>query len=126
MGSVAESYRGNRVRVFRLDHDRLVAALRERAERLVDERGDVLEVRLFGSLASGRAKPGSDADIWIRVAAATAPFVDRGATFAPWFAKLGIGCEIVVHTEEEWRSLENERRRFVGMIAAEGLLLARR
>jgi len=46
--------------VFRLNRQAVVAALEEWARLLVHDRPDVVEVRLFGSLAAGNAAPGSD------------------------------------------------------------------
>ena len=126
MNSVAECYRGNSVRVFRLDRDGIVAALRQRAEHLVAERGDILEIRLFGSLASGSAKPGSDADLWILLEPTAVPFLDRSANLARRFSGLGIGCEVMAYTEEEWHALAAESRRIVEVVDVNGLLLARR
>ena len=65
MQSVEKCYQGRNVRVFRLDRDGVVARLRERARALVERNPDVVEVRLFGSLARGDAHPGSDADLFI-------------------------------------------------------------
>jgi predicted nucleotidyltransferase len=84
--SVAERYRGSRVRVFALDCQSIIAALRARAARLVAEDPDVIEVRLFGSLAAGQAKPGSDADIWILLERSSLSFVERTASFGKSFA----------------------------------------
>ncbi len=101
MSSVEESYRGRHVRVFRLDRERVVAALRERAQAMLEARGDVLEVRLFGSLARGCARPGSDADLWILVSDGVASFVDRGAELSRFFEGVGVGCDTLAYTESE-------------------------
>ena len=51
MQSVEKCYQGRNVRVFRLDGASTIARLRERARTLVERNPDVIEVRLFGSLA---------------------------------------------------------------------------
>jgi hypothetical protein len=53
------------VRVFRLDRAGTISRLRQRACELLQQRPEVLEVRLFGSLGRGDAAPGSDADLFI-------------------------------------------------------------
>ena len=54
----------NSVKVFWLDTDLVLTRLRERAEELLRDTR-IQKVVLFGSLAEGRAVPGSDADLLI-------------------------------------------------------------
>ena len=53
------------VTTFWLDRDEAVGRVRRAAEQLVAARPDVASVYLFGSLAQGRAVPGSDADLLV-------------------------------------------------------------
>ena len=53
------------VQVFSLDRDRTIAGLRQMAQSLLRRDRRVEVVALFGSLAQGRAVPGSDADLLI-------------------------------------------------------------
>ena len=87
--SVEECYRGRDVRVFRLDRERTIGQLRTRAQKLVESRADVLEVRLFGSLARGSATPGSDADLFIVLRDGAGPLLDRIADLARHFTGTG-------------------------------------
>jgi predicted nucleotidyltransferase len=124
---VEESYRGRSVRIFRMRSDRAIASLRERAERLLSERPDVVQVRLFGSLARGSAKPGSDADLVVIVTAERGVgFLERIADLQPHFAGVGIGCDLLVYTEGEWDRLRREGRRLARTVEQEGLILASR
>jgi hypothetical protein len=50
LSAVEECYRDRQVRVFRLERDTILRELESRARRLLAERPEVLEVRLFGSL----------------------------------------------------------------------------
>jgi len=61
------------VRVRYLDRDAVVAALRELALRLGAERSEILEIRLFGSLARGERNPFADADLLIVLDASDLP-----------------------------------------------------
>lgn len=125
MRCVEESYRGERVRIFRLDSERVVATLRERARKLIAAHPRVREVRLFGSLARGTATPGSDADVWVLMEDDTARLLDRIAEIARHFEGAGVGCDVLVHTQSEWDRLWRERRRIVADVLG-GLELARR
>jgi len=124
--SVAECYRGHSVRVFRLDRAGTLARLRQRAQRVLQERADVLEIRLFGSLARGTAGPGSDADLFIVVRDGAPSFLDRIPALASYFAGVGIGCDVLVYTESEYRALVTRQDAFARAILNDGILLARR
>jgi predicted nucleotidyltransferase len=123
---VEESYRGRNVRVFRLDGVRVVAALRERARALLESRLDVVEVRLFGSLARGTARPGSDADLFVVLRDGAGPFLDRLPGLAREFAGAGVGCDVIAFTESESRALKDRAGAFARAVFDEGLLLATR
>jgi predicted nucleotidyltransferase len=121
--SVVECYRGRDVRVFRLDRDAVIARLRARAERLLGEEPNVVEVSLFGSLARGDAHPGSDADLLVVVRDGAGPFRDRIPAIARHFTGVGIGCDVLVYTEGERARLAG---RFARVILDEAMLLAAR
>jgi predicted nucleotidyltransferase len=124
--SVEECYRGRNVRVFRLDREGLIARLRERARDLLDRRPDVLEVRLFGSLARGEAHPGSDADLFIVLRDGAGPFLERLAPVARNFDGVGVGCDVIAFTESEARASRARGDAFARAIFDEGLILATR
>jgi predicted nucleotidyltransferase len=112
--------------VFRLDRAATIARLRDRARALLDSRPDVLEVRLFGSLARGEAGPGSDADLFVIVRDTALSPLERTADLMRYFTGIGIGCDVIVHTESELRLLADRSARFVAAVGAEALPLARR
>jgi len=112
--------------VFRIDRERLLAALAERARGLLASQPEVVEVRLFGSLARGNARPGSDADLFVRLSGATSAFLPRSAELARAFEGVGVGCDVLAFTEAEWRRMRSEGRRIVEAVEREGLVLARR
>jgi predicted nucleotidyltransferase len=125
--SVDECYRGRNVRVFRLDREGVVASLRERAAGVLAARSDVLEVRLFGSLARGDAVPGSDADLFVLLTNDGAPpFLDRLPPLLRDFSGLGIGCEIIAYTASEYAEARTRGDALVKAVDEEGLVLARR
>lgn len=126
MQSVDECFRGRSVRVFRLDQAGVVARLRERAASLLARRADLVEVRLFGSLARGAGHPGSDADLFIVVRDGAAPFLDRIADLAREFAGVGIGCDVIVYTESEYTQLIRRADSFADAVLRDGVVLATR
>jgi predicted nucleotidyltransferase len=124
--SVEECYRGPSVRVFRLDRARVVGQLRERASAILERRPDVVEVRLFGSLARDRAHPGSDADLFVLLEDGAGPFLERLPGIAREFSGTGIGCDVIAFTESEARDLKARGGLFARAVFDEGLILASR
>ena len=126
MGSVEECYRGRNVRVFRLDQTAVMARLRERARNVLERRPDVVEVRLFGSLARGDARPGSDADLFVVVRDGAGPFLDRLGDLAREFGGVGVGCDVIAFTESETHALRGRGDAFRRAVLDEGVPLAAR
>lgn len=62
---------------------------------------EVVQVVLFGSVASGRAVPSSDADILVVVRDSDTPFLDRAALFRDYFSDIGVGVDLFVYTQQE-------------------------
>ena len=124
MQSVEKCYQGRNVRVFRLDRDGVVARLRERARALVERNPDVVEVRLFGSLARGDAHPGSDADLFIVLRDCDQPFLERIPALARNFSGVGIGCDVIAYTESERVALAAPDDAFARAVLTEGITLA--
>ena len=91
------------VRVFWLDRDLALKNLRESALRLVREKPEVEEVRLFGSLAEGRAVPGSDADILLVLGKEEGSFWERPLKYLNYFEEIGLPVELFCYTREEIR-----------------------
>ncbi|HUE86641.1 MAG TPA: nucleotidyltransferase domain-containing protein [Vicinamibacterales bacterium] len=94
--------------MFRLERDDVLARVRAAAVRLVAARPDIVQVTLFGSLARGDARPGSDADLLIIVRGDPGPFLERPLSLAPYFARVGVGCDLFVYTEAEAARLAAE------------------
>ncbi|MBI4513122.1 MAG: nucleotidyltransferase domain-containing protein [Gemmatimonadetes bacterium] len=103
-----ESY--GSVTVFWLDRDEALRRLRDAARGLVQGRGDVVAVYLFGSLAEGRAVPGSDADVLILLSDSSRRWLDRPLEFQPYFRRCGVGVELFCYTGEEAEEVPLARR----------------
>lgn len=107
--------------VFWLDREEAERRLRQAADRLVAERPEVVAVYLFGSLATGRAVPGSDADVLVIVDRSDERWVDRGVRYVGYFSDVGMPVELFCYTEEEVPRVPLAQRALV-----EGKLLAGR
>lgn len=125
MRSVVEKFRGKSVRVFALDGDAVRARLAERARALQAADPQVLEVRLFGSLARDDARPGSDADLLIVLRESRLPFLERAVSLARHFAGVGVGCDVLAYTEAELRGMREEGNAFVRAADRDGITLTR-
>jgi len=95
---VEESF--SSMKVFWLKQDELIEALRDRARALGEADGNVLQIVLFGSLAEGRAVPGSDADILVLLREDPRPFVERVGDWQGRFS-IGFPVEAFPYTEAE-------------------------
>ena len=126
MRAVEECYRGKQVRVFRLRRDEVLAALERLARHLLESRPEVLEVRLFGSLATGNAGPGSDADILIVLRDATSAFLERIPLYASYLTGAGVSCDVFPYTRGELARLRREGHRFAEAARRGSRLLAAR
>jgi len=100
--------------------------LQARARALLDHEPDVVEVRLFGSLARGDAHPGSDADLFVVLHDGAGPFLDRIPRLARYFGGVGIGCDLIAYTESERAVLAERHDAFCRAVLDEGIVLAQR
>lgn len=87
--------------VFWLDREAAVSAVKERAKKILQERSDVNEIYLFGSLTTGKAVPGSDADLLIVLTRSDKRFIDRPMEFYQYFENIGIPVDLFCYTEDE-------------------------
>ena len=100
MPSFVEEESLSSVRVFWLKQDELIEHIRRVAERVGSADPNILKIVLFGSLAEGRAVPGSDADILIILRHDPRRFMDR---LPEWVGRLSIDFPVDVfpYTEAE-------------------------
>lgn len=89
------------VTVFWLDRSLLKSRIIQAARSLSREHEEVVQIVLFGSVASGRAVPSSDADILVVVRDSVTPFLDRAALFRDYFSDIGVGVDLFVYTQQE-------------------------
>lgn len=101
MPSVLRTSSYGSVRVFWLDREEALRRLRRGAQRLLAERAEATTVHLFGSLADGRAVPGSDADVLVVLERSDVRWIDRPLDLLPFFEDVGLPIEVFCYTREE-------------------------
>lgn len=83
------------------------AAARRWAEKVVQDKKDVLKIGYFGSYARGDWGVGSDLDLIIIVESCGQPFLRRSTEWD--VTELPVPADVLVYTEEEWQSIIGER-----------------
>ena len=89
------------VKVFWLDRSLLKSRIRQAVRNLSRQHEEVVQVVLFGSVASGRAVPSSDADILVVVRDTETPLLDRAVLYRDHFTDIGVGVDLFVYTSAE-------------------------
>lgn len=89
------------VRIFWLDREEARRRIGKAAQELVDSRPDVLACYLFGSLAEGRAVPGSDADVLVVLDRSDRRWMDRPLEYDGPFRGIGMPVELFCYTVDE-------------------------
>jgi len=78
------------------------------AERVAQERPEVLRVGCFGSAARGDWGVGSDLDLLVIVAHSDKPFLYRATDFDT--TSLPVPADLLVYTRDEWAAMERSGR----------------
>jgi predicted nucleotidyltransferase len=113
-------------RVTYLDRPRAIEQLRLLAGELIASNPDVIEVRLFGSLARMESVPGSDADVFILLRRDESPrWFDRIPRFSAAFDATDMPVEVFPYTQDEVDRLEHSGSGLL-RAARNGIVLARR
>jgi predicted nucleotidyltransferase len=109
-----------------VDPEAVREALRACAERLLEHRTEVQAVHLFGSFASNRATPRSDADILVEIRDRSAPLKDDILTEAAGlFLEAPVPVDLFVMTSTALAQGRTRGRGIAGAVEREGVLLAR-
>jgi len=112
------------VRVRYLDKPAVLGALRDLAEKLGAERPEVLEVRLFGSLARGERNPFADADLLVVLESSDVPYRNRLPLYKPSGSPVPMDLTICTRVELERELAEGNR--FLRRVLDESVTLYRR
>lgn len=85
-------------------------ALRQWAERVSQQRKDIISIGYFGSYARGDWGVGSDLDLVIIVKSSEIPFHRRAIEWDTM--ELPVPTDVLVYTEAEWPRLDQHTRFF--------------
>lgn len=121
MPSVIRTRSFGSAKVFWLDREAALDGLRKAAERALAEHAEIVAVYLFGSLAEGRAVPGSDADVLVLLERSDLRWMDRPLRYGRAFEDVGLPVELFCYTRGEAERVALARRAL-----ASGVLLASR
>jgi predicted nucleotidyltransferase len=111
------------VKIVSLDRTRLLAELRRIADRIRGEHPEVVEVRLFGSLARGNHTGTSDVDVLIVVSSSGEPNpVRRALAYLPYL-DLPVPLDLLVLTSDELRLRQSLGDPFVLRLQQESMPL---
>ncbi len=97
----------NSVRVFWLKRDELIEELRRIAREIGKKDDKIVKIVLFGSLAEGRAVPGSNADVLIILKEDDRKFTDRISEYLQKFS-INFPVEVFPYTVNEVNPLVEE------------------
>ena len=90
------------------DAQTVAQAVRHWSQKALLSHYDVMRIGYFGSYARGDWGVGSDLDLIIVVESSDQPFERRASE---WDAtELPVPADVLVYTDEEWQSLEQEGR----------------
>jgi len=104
----------NSIRVFSLDHDRLIQEIHKIATRVGETDENVLKIVLCGSLAERAGVPGSDEDILIILKESDKSFLERIKEWAERFV-LDFPLEVFPYSQKDQDQpdvIEAMKRRF--------------
>jgi predicted nucleotidyltransferase len=109
------------VRVRYLDRDAVVSKLRRFAVELGGQRPEIVEIRLFGSLARGERNPRADADLLVVLEASDVPYRDRIPLYKP--SESLVPMDLTVCTRAELDRELAAGNRFLRRILGESVVL---
>ena len=90
------------VTIYWLDREAARQQVRAAAQQLVEARPEVVAVYLFGSLATNKATPRSDADILIVLRTSDQPvWFKRAYDYFPYFDAVEMPTELFCYTLDE-------------------------
>jgi uncharacterized protein len=109
------------VKVIYLDTEEIRKNLKQAVAALVHRRPEIERVLLFGSLATGGAVPGSDADLLMILTDADLPFLSRIPRYIPKGS--GIAVDVFPYIYAEIEAMLAASNPFLKRALAEGIEL---
>ena len=119
--SVTPSSSSSSVRITWFDHNVVLEQVRRAIAVLASRRPEVERVLLFGSVATGRAVPGSDVDLLVILERSDTPFVDRIPLYTP--DGCGVDVEVFPYTRREVEQMLAQGNSFLRSALREAVVL---
>jgi predicted nucleotidyltransferase len=111
------------VEIISIDRDKVLEALRRVARRVRAQHPEVVDVRVFGSLARGDQVGTSDVDVLIVLEGGESDDpIEQIRRFYPYF-DLPVGVDLVVMTRERWARRLQDGDVFAERVNGESLAL---
>lgn len=108
-----------------IDREAVLEALRRCAKQLRERCSEVVAVYLFGSFATGRATPRSDADLVVEIASEDPKLREKVRDQAlEVFLDAPVPVEIFVQSTQQLEEGKRSGRGVAGAVAREGIHLA--
>lgn len=101
MRSVLRKKSFGSVRTFWLDRQLVLELALKAGRSLVAAHPEVVKVGIFGSIARGRAAPGSDLDVFVILRACDLRPIERSRAYETYFEEIGIATDMFCLTEDE-------------------------
>jgi predicted nucleotidyltransferase len=111
------------VKVIYLDREEVRKNVKRAVAALACRRPEIERVLLFGSLASGRAVPGSDADLLMILSRSDRSFLSRIPHYIP--QGCGIAVDVFPYTYAELEAVLTAGNPFLNRALAEGIEIFR-
>lgn len=111
------------VEIISIDRDKVLEALRRVARRIRAQHPEVVDVRVFGSLARGDQVGTSDVDILIVIEDSESEDpIAQIRRFYPYF-DLPVGVDLLVTTRERWARRLQDGDAFAERVSRESVAL---
>ena len=112
---------GRLLQAISLDRNKILAQLREIAQEALTAFPDIVETRLFGSLATGQECGLSDVDIFVLTTVPANNPLDRARPYFDFFiSRLGIAMDVIVAGPEEMAGLSEFTQGSIVLATASG------
>lgn len=110
------------VRLISIDKEKLFRRLKDIAALIKKENREVLDIRLFGSIAKEENTGKSDVDIVIIIAGSSEDIFHRTLKFRRYF-DIEVPVDILVYTNEEIDNILKEENYFIKDVLKESIQL---
>jgi predicted nucleotidyltransferase len=105
------------------DANKVIEALIRLVEKAVRSRNDIINIGYFGSYARGDWGVGSDLDLIIVIKDSTLAFHERPIEWDTM--EIPVPVDLLVYTEDEFKNLKSQNRRFFETLEQEAIWLLR-